>query len=195
MSDAEFMDFFANMQEAVEAVREDDGLIRVAWIAGERRDMKRTVWFNEERGFTPERYEFQGRTREVWKLRDVTTTEWQQQQGLWVPVRMTHQGLVTKKDTELAFTWESLNEPLPDELFTAEGFESDEGTYIVDARLGPPVITEIVGQEYSPPQPPDTPPRREWQWTPLRIVLASALALMFALAMLSLARRRWRGNG
>jgi hypothetical protein len=191
MGYGQFIAFFTQGQQLVEATREPGGLHRLAWVTGSPPDFKRVIWFNENKGFLAERFEgrveYQGQES---RLRYEMSLSAGEINGTWVPVNMSFKNLGNVGNVELALDWKSVNRPVPQVVFTTAGLELADGTYVTDARLGPPILTEIVGQRQPiAPMPTAIPTRvSSRMWIPWAVVLSA----VFVLATLVVIYRRRR---
>jgi len=87
-----------------------------------------------------------------------TETSWAKVNKAVVPVKSTCRiiqlpggGADTVREVRL--TWKSVNEPVPEKLFSQEDLKLPNGTYIVDARSGKPILEQVTGRK-----PPSVPP-------------------------------------
>lgn len=106
---------------------------------------------------------------------------WIQKNGAWVPAKFHIRVLSPKTGLEhatydLEFEWESVNEPVADELFSYKSFEGlPKGTPVYDRRNGR-VKLEVIGEQ--PPQPltATSSPFRAWLvWANIVVVLVLLL--------------------
>ncbi len=76
---------------------------------------------------------------------------------------------------KMRFDWKSVNKKVADELFTMEGLKLPVGTYIVDTRLGTPIVEKVVGLDKDLPEA--SPPRRT-SWMTMAIIAGTVLLLV-----------------
>ncbi|MCA9125103.1 MAG: hypothetical protein KDB05_07595 [Planctomycetales bacterium] len=141
---------------------------------------------DERRGFTPIHAEFRdlalagpSATFDQAELISKGSTTWKQINEQWVPASIL---LVYGKDRrELAFEWESVNEPIPDKLFQKEGLGLPGETFVSDHRLGKEIfIGRLDGKPtaYSDALPLSANRDHGWLW-----VAVVGLVLMAGLAV------------
>ncbi len=158
-------------QSPTEVLNDGKGISRIRWRLAA--DHLRTVCIDEQRGFTSIRLEVAGGAVKPGEEGDwasptiVSDVSWIEVSGVWVPKTYHIENTLSsgrKCSYDLAFEWESVNKPIPYVLFTAEGFDLKRGTYIVDVRLGKPIITGAIGRNSVPEfgiiESRDEPPRR-----------------------------------
>ena len=86
-----------------------------------------------------------------------TETRWKQIGDVWVPATCQMSALDRGESWHLTYEWLQVNEPLSEDLFTAEGFAPPDGTLVMNKKLGgQPVLEEIIGEDV---QLKDAPPR------------------------------------
>jgi hypothetical protein len=143
-------------QKVSEVVIERPGVHRLRWrLSSEQR---RTLWIDEQRGYTPVHLEVvdrleSNRSREWDDPTIVSDVTWVETSGVWVPkTYRIEEKLPSGRFTsyEFVFEWESVNEPVLEQLFTVEGFNLPKGTYLIDSRLGQPIVTGAVGRNSVP---------------------------------------------
>jgi hypothetical protein len=133
------------------------------------------VWLDEAKGFVPVRMERAERNEpgERWEQRCVSEVSWVEKGQAWVPksYRIVDQIVPGRTMTyELAFDWESVNEPIPEKLFTPEGFGLPKGALIINEELSKPFIEGVIGggpvrailADAEPPPPPKEEKSTVW---------------------------------
>ena len=153
---ASFADLFPKLLERKITVfsQEANGLIKIAWEMGESREAQLIVWLDSKRGHSPVRLELRVRMNpeDEWSaIKATSEATWEEVNGVWVPktvVLVNH--FNATKTYELAFEWESVNEPVPAKLFTWHGFDLPSHTLILDNRLGTPIQLGHVGDFVAP---------------------------------------------
>lgn len=75
------------------------------------------------------------------------TVEWKQIQGEWVPTHWVYEGSGGVVGGEVTLHWESVNNPVPREKFTLAALKPAPGTFVVNERLDPPVIEQVIGED------------------------------------------------
>lgn len=176
-------------QEITGFNRDAVGLCKITWEFGESRELQRMLWLDASRGYSPVRQETRYRKSEqdAWSgVKILSETTWREIDGAWVPQTYVLEDRfnVRVKKYELAFDWESINEPVPEEVFSWEGFDLPIGTAIVDNRLGTPIQLGQVGGFVGPTE------AEAESITRTRIVIVVA-ALSVGVILLS-AFLRWR---
>lgn len=143
--------------DAIEVVREADGLYRLRRVDEGPISSRTTIWLDTERGYTPIRLETNDKKTGSDDWSDAITlsqTTYQKLGNVWVPKtyhiddRQFHPRLLAY---DLVFEWESVNEPVDPKLFTVEGFDAPKGTYVVDRRIGRPIAVGVVGEPRAEP--------------------------------------------
>jgi hypothetical protein len=153
----------------------------------------KTMWLDGARGFVPIRYEEKGPLEAEPRL--VTQMTWSEVAGVPVPdsFQFTQRiGGKRRVTYHLAFEWESVNQDIPDEVFTWESFELPVGAYVKDLRLGQDnaITVAYIGRTdrgEQAPVPPDTANKRFVYMIWSTIVLLAILLGGFAIQR---ARRR-----
>lgn len=149
-----FEDSYAGLlaETLVGVSEEPTGIRHITWLCdGDARDVKRELWLNEQEGFTPVHAEVRyldKRTNQWGEPVSIGDASWQEKSGIWVPRTWTiedRQGRGNLTRYDLSFHWESVNEPVAPELFTAEGMKPRKGTLVVTSELGKPIVRETVG--------------------------------------------------
>lgn len=117
--------------------------------------------------------------------------EWARLKGTMIPLRSSllrppRPGAVLERVEEMRFTWKSVNEEIPKELFAVENLKLREGAYVIDTRLGQPIVEEVIGMDRPLPA---VPAPREFTWA-TTILIAVSVALLLAFGVLAVARRR-----
>lgn len=148
------------------------------------------LWLNEKAGFTIIRKENWTTDAETGQRDKEGTSDvtWLQKSGVWVPksFRLWH-SLVTD---ELSFEWESVNEPVPEILFTPKGFDvKSKGitTPVVDFSLEKPIVIEQLAA--GAPRKEKNEEGRIWQLT-AAATASIALVAGFSLTIIWLRRKR-----
>jgi len=138
--------------EVVEVAEEAQGICRVLWETDQPGTFV-TAWFDQQQGHSPIRVEVR-----VGDLADLPAaplqrakTTWTNISDVWVPRTFLSQyfdidGELRSK-VEVAFQWESVNEPVPEKLFTAAGMGLPPETRLVSYETGKPVVLGSVGSE------------------------------------------------
>jgi hypothetical protein len=151
------------------------------------------LWVDTSRDYVPVQLEVRDISPEGESvLHQRLETEWGRTAGNWVPLRSSFRlfrdNAVCMAD-EMRFTWKSVNEKVPETLFTADSLELPDNTYIVDTRLGTPILEKVVGRDRPlpplPPGPPTTPVRRA-------VLTTITITLLVALIALFIYRRRMK---
>jgi hypothetical protein len=169
-----------------------DEIALVVWLP--EPNTQTAWWFDTRHGFVPIRSEVRMISPVgVSVIRQRLETSWGRVKDVYVPEQSTFQVLnidgSTASSEQIRFAWKSVNEKVPEELFTAESLKVPKNTYVVDNRLGQPILEEVLGRQKRFPEPP-APGRLH----AFRLVLALGLPLLLLLAwaLLVLARRRRR---
>lgn len=139
--------FYSSGQTLVSATQEELGLHEMTWICGKRNELKRSLWVNERRGFTPERLEISYLDKNGdWQGLQSVRTVWKQASGVWIPEAYSCDSRqFYGSQFELVFDWESINGEVETTLFSQEGLSLREDTLVVDNRLDKPFIVERIG--------------------------------------------------
>jgi hypothetical protein len=137
----------------VEVLEEKQGLYRLSWLEDEGA-VRAWLWLDEKKGFSPTRMEtryqaLDSEKAQLGRLIDVSETTWIEMSGVVVPRSFRLQDGF--EVYELTLDWEAVNQGVSEQLFTPEGFNLEQGTYIVNDRLGKPIVTGRVGDDsFSP---------------------------------------------
>ncbi len=184
-----------------EVVAEGDGVYRLGWTeGGSAATFRRTLWLDETKGFSPIRFEYRpqpahGMVQKGNGYSIISEVTWTRIAELWVPKTFRiEERFMSKRmrSYELAFTWESVNQSIPDDLFTVEGLGLPAGTRLVDTRLHKPIVVGAVGEDpfvETVDAPPEPPGGHGFPW-PVFLVGVALLVIVLALAF-QYARFRW----
>jgi len=142
--------------KVVEITQEAKGICRILWEMDQPGTFV-SAWFDQQQGYSPIRVEVR-----VGNLADLPSTPlqraettWTNISGVWVPGAFlseffTLNGELESK-TELGFEWESVNERVPEKLFTAAGMGLPSETRLVSYELGRRVaLGNVGGAEVTP---------------------------------------------
>ncbi|MDA1053650.1 MAG: hypothetical protein O3C40_24645 [Planctomycetota bacterium] len=157
-------------------------------------ELRETLWIDEKRGYVPFRTELRINIPDFPRSASFPDTEhyeqeievgWDNRGGTWVPISVSAN---TKTiSLELAFDWESVNQPVPADLFTPEGLKVPDHTLMIDHRLGEAIVLgNMQGPLPKGPTLKDPGVERRW-WL---IGLNTALIVGAALAAWYMVRRR-----
>jgi hypothetical protein len=151
-------------EKLIEVESESADVCRLTWTLTENRTVKTTIWFDKQQRFSPIRFEEryalrEGTSRRItkpprWgKATFISEVTWKKTSDVFVPeafsiqeqsgVRREPFEVTSSRGYSLSFTWENVNEPIPDELFTPEGLaDPGKAPYIVDVRSKVPIVVE-----------------------------------------------------
>lgn len=125
---------------------------------------RRLTWVDASRRFSPTRMEswvgVGESAGEHMELQCRSDTTWEVRGDAAVPIRCAFTEKTNPRTVELLFSWESVNEPVADALFTAEALVTERPSMVVNHRFGTTVIERIVQREDSPLPPA----RANWLW-------------------------------
>jgi hypothetical protein len=166
-------------QSITEVARGTDQVVRMIWVLGSSElPIKREIWFDAQKGYSPIRHEARIRQGGEWSQPlNETESTWEPKQDTWVPTSMvmiSRDGvgnLVSKE--EYTFDWEVVNAKLPDDIFSVEGLGLAPGTQIVDERLGKPIVVGWIGREI-----PGTTPEGRKRGSGLYVTFGAAIVLL-----------------
>lgn len=127
--------------QIVEARMVSDTQRLISWVFGADRSLKITLLIDVTQGFSPVRLEFSEQANdEKWGQPNLwNDLTWVRVSSVWVPKTYSFEsrnGLPSVDSYKLDFTWESVNEKLPDKMFSAEGLEESKESFVMDVRLG-----------------------------------------------------------
>ena len=164
-------------------------------------NIRTRFYLDTRRGYSPIRLEdarWDGRS--AWETVNWTDVAWERVSDAWVPVSITGESReppIHPVDMKVAFDWLSVNEPVPDRMFSPSDFaDVDPMTEIVDYRLGEPFV---VGTLEAPTRPPGwsafptEPARRPWWESTLWIL--TVVTVLGAGGWWWVRLRRPTGNG
>jgi hypothetical protein len=182
-----------------EVRREPDGKWRITLERRKPVLMQDVLWIDESRGFTIARSETRvGNSVDnsiLWDDAYVSEVSWTDRKGIWVPktLKLQETGDIVARSYALSFEWESVNDPVSDELFTKEGLAGKDRNMIIDMTTGKRVVTSVLNDKpqyrtfYDPKlhvMPENTSSR--WILTIGSVVVSVALTV----AVILIARRR-----
>ncbi len=109
-------------------------------------EFDREFWVDETHGMTPIQYITLRHDEAKEKYMESCHVDWKEIDGVWVPascrLQETRSGVTVTYS--LTLDWKSVNKPLDPVLFTAAGLVRDENVFVVDNRLGKPVIEPAI---------------------------------------------------
>jgi len=109
-------------------------------------------WFDRSRDFMVSRRETFINLPDA-KPSEWTESSWQNISGVWVPdsFRAVRYYPERREELALSFSWETVDQPIPDSLFTWQRLDLGRGTKVLDARLSPehPVEIAEIGRDQS----------------------------------------------
>jgi hypothetical protein len=157
---------YANDYDVEDVTQEAESVHRITFRFGPSHEFRKTLWIDAARGFTPVRMEV--RRPKGGKLQAepvvVTKTKWKEIAGVWVPVQSEMESHFNDDRMNVELTWEQVNKPVADEVFTIAGLgipdtvpwkDPEDGTVfqvvpeIVDYRQIPPLV--LRQQEFLEP--------------------------------------------
>lgn len=143
-------------QEIVEVaeVPGEAGIYRVVSKVGKRKDMKRVLEIDTNKGFSPRKLEvFQPisyQKPDEWSPQPSQSgaSEWERKADTWVPkswkVMSRQQGRFEDR-LAYTFTWEAVNQAVPKGLFSYADFKAPPGTLVLDQRTGRQIVVDRIG--------------------------------------------------
>lgn len=177
--------------ERCQVASEPSGTYRLTW--SNKRDpveYRRSIWVDPEQGFSPIKTEtiatfpIDGElTSRVDSTGDIT---WSEINEVWVPIEWIECRPPHQHRFKINFDWKSVNEKVDEELFTIEGFKLDDGTLVVNDRLGDPIVESRIGDRGMSAAEPSATGLRTWV-TLVSVVVFAGVAVLFVM------RRRRRG--
>jgi hypothetical protein len=141
----------------------EDGIGLVALLVqdhgGEQPMEQRLLWVDTANDYVPVRTEFRFVLRDgSYSIKQQVETSWGEINKTWVPIKSVSRFFgpndVVRLYGEIRLTWKSVNEKVPEELFTEENLKLPKNTYIVDTRLGTPVLEKVIGLDLPVPRVP-----------------------------------------
>lgn len=168
-------------------IQESDSVHKLTWYL-EKLNCSGSLWIDSSKGYSPirmtVRLQNKGNSKEDdGPLASLTETEWTEESGVWVPTKCTMTG-TNPGITVMTLSWESVNEPAPNKLFTLDDWDLPDGTYIADMRPEKPVLESIVRKVQEKPTtvPPASGGWGFWRffWVGLNIGVVILLLAVFA---------------
>lgn len=151
-------DAYANKFDLEDVAQEAESVHRITFRFGPSNEFRKTLWIDAASGFTPIRMELHRHGKDG-QLNDkplvVTKAKWKEIAGVWVPVQSEMENLFNNERMTVELTWEQVNGPVSDEVFTIAGLgvpdpvhwtAPDDGMVyevtpeIVDYRRTPPIV-------------------------------------------------------
>lgn len=183
-------------------------IVRLGWLLGDSSDALRTIWFDEDRGFSPIRMEDRyrigdsasqaggGKKGEWSEPVSICEVGWSEIEGVWVPASFTCEYFggvwrkpfkpVSENAYHFAFEWGSVNRPVDERVFEVEGMEDGKELVVIDSRLGKPIITKNpYAGKIATTDPHSSRPGLWW-----RFLLAANVVLIVAILGFYWRRRR-----
>ncbi len=181
-------------QNVLAAEMSPEGVCRVVLQWKKHPNTYTTIWFDRDQGYSPIRYQHTVGSPTARPGQSGETT-WQEISGVWVPRTYLGEDFYRGEDRplrrrmEIAFEWESVNEPVPDEAFTAAGMGLPPSTRIVSEELGRRILLgQVANVSHSnPPMAAEPPDRGRWiaAWASLVALFATG-----AVTLVVVVRRR-----
>jgi hypothetical protein len=179
-------------QNIVEVAKEGN-VYRIAWLYGKYRNLKRTIWFDEQRGYSPIRLEGIAPASSPSATKQICEVSWDKLSDVWVPLTLCLEKVKGDKQEyklDMAFEWESVNTPVPDRAFAAEGLGLPPSTEMVSTQLGKPVsLGRVAGRPEDPPLP-----EGDSAWTTRVVAVSIGLAIILMLLVTWTVRRYSAGH-
>jgi hypothetical protein len=119
-----------------------DGLFQLTWIEGEGNHVRRAVWFDQHRGYSPVRIEFWD-DRHPKKEESIQSGEvlWEEKSGVWLPVTLhLKSSWPIEEELSLTLTWRSVNDQVDRGLFQPEGLGLPQRAELISRELGSPIL-------------------------------------------------------
>jgi hypothetical protein len=116
-----------------EVAKESEHLFRITSSSGQNNAVRRTVWVDASRGFTPTRCEVAvGSAPPMF----VSEMVWVQIHGIWIPKKYRNEryGSQAAEIYDLSFKWTSVNKPIEDSLFTVTGLDLEKNTPVLERK-------------------------------------------------------------
>ena len=132
-----------------------DDLCKISWVYPQQKlagEVRRTLWIDGANGFTPVRLELRARPPESnidWSnlpLMSWVEVVWSQSNDVWIPTATKMTAAYGEEEVELNLEWQNINGKVPAAEFTVNKIRAPDGTYVVDERLGTPIIESILGE-------------------------------------------------
>lgn len=176
----------------VEARDLSKSLVRISWVGGPKNGARIAISFDKDQGYSPVHLELceklgNGNWGTPYYFNDL---KWTILSDVWVPVSYSfdvRQNPSYANTFHLDFTWDSVNQPLPEKKFTWQWLKQSEDAFVVDMRLGqerqvmlarPKSLQEVIDQHSRPEV--RTVPRSIWQsywlWGCVGFVLIGSVA-------------------
>ncbi len=126
-----------------------NGLFQLTWIEGKGEHVRRAVWFDQQRGFSPVRIELWDDRHSGEDSIQTGETLWEKKSGVWLPVSLhLKASWPIEEELSLALTWRNINGEVDRALFTPEGLNLPERTQYFSRELGSPVLLgEVSGKK------------------------------------------------
>jgi len=186
--------------EFTEVGEDDKGLCHLVCVFGKDKELQRQLWLDRTNGYTPVRHELRYLDRSgpvpTWQAKPRETSEvtWEQVSAVWIPRTFSltlERAPGVKASVELAFEWEAVNQPVPEEQFTPDGMDLPPRTQIVSWELGKPVVLGYTGKKLERSTDSTPPPGTPSLATTLgRLLLLAVVVIVVAL----LSWRRWTSH-
>jgi hypothetical protein len=135
-------------REVVEVEAAGKGIWRIRWLAF-KGSLDITTWFDQETGYSPIRRE----SRYTWYRptpplpQETSEATWMKVSGVWVPKSLVLERTIKTGHVKIdvAFEWESVNEPVPEAVFqTGSMLPAGESAQVISTELGRPVVLETI---------------------------------------------------
>jgi hypothetical protein len=137
-------------------VKEDNGIGRISWVfrikSKLQSEVKRTIHIDSKKGFSPIRLEERSRPPGVvaeWSdipYMDAADITWSNLDDVWVPTACRMMIAYGSQEVTYNLDWKEVNGQVPLGTFTIAEMKPADGTYIVDNRLGTPIVESVVGR-------------------------------------------------
>lgn len=182
-------------QKIVNAIEDTaNGFARIEW---EINHLRREIWLDQNRGYTPIHFTIRRRSgsqdKPNWQGAPIEEADltWEKNGDVWVPKTYSHRQQVGQKlvsSFTIALQWESVNEPVDESLFTYERLNTPVKAQVVSDQLGQSVSVGYAYPDGETPQteitlPTDVTTRR-------RAIIYANVAVVAVLAFVVLLKRR-----
>jgi hypothetical protein len=156
VNNVSFSDIYQVFSEQLpdEMAKETENVHRLRWAMGKA--MTKTLWIDEKQGFSPIRLELRmtgSEKNEDNQQRLISEVTWVLGRNVWIPKTFRIQDELSagqSRGYEFSFEWEAINTEIPERLFTVEGMDIKDKTYIIDTRLGKGFVIEVINDDVLP---------------------------------------------
>lgn len=164
--------------------------IDLIWVgeSSSGQKFKTLLRLDSSRGYTPILRVHIRSDGAKYSVASLTQTDWEQKDGIWVPVHVLMEGVSPDAKHEFRLSWKSVNLAMPPDTFTLAGLSPPGGTQIINHKIaGESFVEGVVGEAAANPTMNGT---SSWFRTILVFANVAVFCVLIAWFLIYQARRQ-----